>query len=99
MPPPRGMPCRPPSSSPAPPPPSPPPRPSTYPLLNVRIEEGFVVHLPEQRRYGLGVGAYEIGSAYLRQDPLRWIAQTVLTRLLGATHHNAPLPGLDGRDG
>ena len=32
------------------------------------------MHLPEERRYGLGVGAYELGSAYLRQDPLRWIA-------------------------
>ena len=61
-------------------------------------DEGFVVHLPEQRRYGLGVGAYEIGSAYLRQDPLRWIAQTVLTRLVAATTHNAHLAVLDGRD-
>src|ERR1044072_8429182 len=98
MPPPRGMPCRPPSSSPAPPPPSPPPRPSTYPLLNVLQDEGFVVHLPEQRRYGLGVGAYEIGSAYLRQDPLRWIAQPLLTRLVSAPTHNAHLAVLDGRD-
>lgn len=74
------------------------PRSSTYHLLNVLVEEGFVVHLPEQRRYGLGVGAYEIGSAYLRQDPLRWIAQTVLTRLVSATTHNAHLAVLDGRD-
>ena len=41
-------------------------------------DEGFVVHLPEQRRYGLGVAAFELGSAYARQEPLRWIAQTVL---------------------
>jgi DNA-binding IclR family transcriptional regulator len=74
------------------------PRSSTYHLLRVLQDEGFVVHLPEQRRYGLGVGAYEIGSAYLRQDPLRWIAQTVLTRLVSATTHNAHLAVLDGRD-
>ena len=61
-------------------------------------DEGFVVHLPEERRYGLGVGAYELGSAYLRQDPLRWIAQTVLTRLVAATTHNAHLAVLQGRE-
>ena len=74
------------------------PRSSTYHLLSVLQEEGFVVHLPEQRRYGLGVGAYELGSAYLRQDPLRWIAQNVLTRLVAATTHNAHLAVLQGRE-
>jgi DNA-binding IclR family transcriptional regulator len=74
------------------------PRSTTYHLLNVLSDEGFVVHLPEERRYGLGVAAYELGSAYLRQDPLRWIAQTVLTRLVAATTHNAHLAVLDGRD-
>lgn len=74
------------------------PRSSTYHLLKVLADEGFVVHLPDQRRYGLGVAAYEIGSAYLRQEPLRWIAQTVLTRLTSATTHNAHLAVLHGRD-
>ncbi len=74
------------------------PRSSTYHLLKVLADEGFVVHLPEQRRYGLGVAAYEIGSAYVRQEPLRWIAQTVLTRLVSATTHNAHLAVLHGRD-
>ena len=54
----------------------------TYHLLDVLKDEGFVVHLPEQRRYGLGVAAFELGSAYERQESLRWIAQTVLTRLV-----------------
>ncbi|WP_157592675.1 IclR family transcriptional regulator [Solirubrobacter soli] len=74
------------------------PRSSTYHLLNVLIDEGFVVHLPEERRYGLGPGAYELGSAYLRQDPLRWIAQSVLTRLVAATTQNAHLALLQGRE-
>jgi DNA-binding IclR family transcriptional regulator len=74
------------------------PRSSTYHLLKVLQEEGFVVHLPEERRYGLGAGAYELGSAYLRQDPLRWIAQPVLTRLVAATTHNAHLALLQGRE-
>src|SRR3954463_8862935 len=74
------------------------PRSSVYHLLRVLADEGFVVHLPEERRYGLGVGAYELGSAYLRQDPLRWVAQPVLTRLVAATTHNAHLALLQGRD-
>jgi DNA-binding IclR family transcriptional regulator len=64
----------------------------------VLIDEGFVVHLPEQRRYGLGVAAFELGSAYSRQESLRWIAQTVLTRLVSATTHNAHLAVLHGSD-
>src|SRR3954464_8014378 len=74
------------------------PRSSTYHLLNVLRDEGFVVHLPEQRRYGLGVAAFELGSAYERQESLKWIAQTVLTRLVSATAHNAHLAVLHGRD-
>jgi DNA-binding IclR family transcriptional regulator len=74
------------------------PRSSTYHLLNVLKDEGFVVHLPEQRRYGLGVAAFELGSAYERQESLKWIAQTVLTRLVTATTHNAHLAVLHGRD-
>src|SRR3954449_4294171 len=74
------------------------PRSSTYHLLNVLQDEGFVVHLPEQRRYGLGVAAFELGSAYSRQESLRWIAQTVLTRLVNATTHSAHLAVLHGRD-
>src|SRR5439155_2959840 len=46
------------------------PRSSTYHLLRAMSDEGFVVHLPEEKRYGLGVAAFEIGSAYLRHDPL-----------------------------
>src|SRR3954452_22964958 len=74
------------------------PRSSTYHLLAVLRDEGFVAHLPEQRRYGLGVAAFELGSAYERQESLRWIAQTVLTRLVSATTHNAHLAVLHGRD-
>jgi DNA-binding IclR family transcriptional regulator len=74
------------------------PRSSVYHLLKVLRDEGFVVHLPEQRRFGLGVAAFELGSAYSRQEGLRWIAQTVLKRLVSATTHNAHLAVLHGRD-
>src|SRR4051794_21144032 len=74
------------------------PRSSTYHLLAVLRDEGFVAHLPDQRRYGLGVAAFELGSAYERQQSLRWIAQTVLTRLVRASTHNAHLAVLHGAE-
>jgi len=46
------------------------PRSSVYHLLSAMAAEGFVVHYPEDERWGLGVAAFEIGTAYLRQEPL-----------------------------
>lgn len=74
------------------------PRSTVYHLLAVLRESGFVVHLAEERRYGLGVAAFELGAAYTRQQPLRWIAQTVLTQLVDETTHNGHLAVLHGRD-
>ena len=74
------------------------PRSTVYHLLAVLRDEGFVVHLAEERRYGLGVAAFELGFAYSRQEPLRWIARTVLARLVGATTHNGHFAVLHGRD-
>jgi DNA-binding IclR family transcriptional regulator len=74
------------------------PRSSVYHLLAVLRAEGFVVHLREQRRYGLGVSAFELGSAYARQEPLRWVAHTVLAGLVESTGHNGHFAILHGRD-
>lgn len=74
------------------------PRSSTYHLLAVLVEQGYAVHLPEERRYGLGVASFELGSAYTRQAPLERIARPRLTRLADATGHNAHLAVLHGRD-
>jgi DNA-binding IclR family transcriptional regulator len=74
------------------------PRSSTYHLLAVLRDHGFVTHLPEERRYGLGVAAYELGSAYQRQAPLQRIARPLLGRLVDETTHNAHLAVLHGRD-
>lgn len=74
------------------------PRSSVYHLLAALCERGFVVHLAAERRYGLGTAAFELGSAYSRQEPLRWVAQTVLTRLVEGTGHHAHFAVLDGRD-
>ncbi|MFX0539111.1 IclR family transcriptional regulator [Ornithinimicrobium sp. Y1847] len=74
------------------------PRSSTYHLLRVLVERGYVTHLPEDRRYGLGVAAFELGSAYPRQAPLERIARPRLTRLADASGQNAHLAVLHGRD-
>lgn len=74
------------------------PRSSTYHLLATLRERGFVTHLSEEKRWGLGVSAFELGSAYNRQAPLQRIARTALTRLVDATTHNAHLAVLHGSD-
>jgi DNA-binding IclR family transcriptional regulator len=74
------------------------PRSSAYHLLDAMIEEGFVVHLPEDHRYGLGVAAFEVGSGYARQEPLQRIARRPLARLVDTVGHSAHLAVLHGRD-
>lgn len=74
------------------------PRSTTYHLLGVLAERGFVVHLPEERRYGLGVAAFELGSAYSRQEPVQRLARPLLGRLADRAGHNAHCVVLHGRD-
>ena len=74
------------------------PRSTTYHLLTVLTEHGFVVHLPEERRYGLGLAAFELGSAYSRQAPLARAARPVLARLVDQVGESAHLAVLHGRD-
>lgn len=74
------------------------PRSTTYHLLAVLEREGFVVHLPEERRYGLGVSAFEIGTAYVHQEPLARLARPVLARLVDVAGHSAHLAVLHGRE-
>ena len=58
------------------------PRSSAYHLLAEMSTLGYVVHFPEEERWGLGVAAFEVGSAYLRHDPLERMATPVLTSLV-----------------
>ena len=74
------------------------PRSTTYRLLGVLVERGFVSYLPEERRYGLGVVTYDLGSTYARQMPLRRIAQPMLSRLVSTVHQHAHLAVLHGPD-
>ena len=54
------------------------PRSSTYRILMTLADRGFVSHLRESGRFGLGAAAYELGSAYRRQAPLQRIAAPLL---------------------
>ena len=74
------------------------PRSTTYHLLAELGEAGFVTHLAEERRYGLGVAAFELGSAYLRHDPLERLAKPILRRLIERTRQTAHLGVLHGRE-
>lgn len=74
------------------------PRSTVYHLLTVLAGEGFVVHLPEARAYGLGVGAFELGTAYLRNDPLERLARPLLRQLVERTGHTVHLGVLHGRE-
>lgn len=74
------------------------PRSTTYHLLSVLVREGFAVHLPEERRYGLGVSAFEIGTAYVSQEPLARLGRPVLARLVDDVGHSAHLAVLHGRE-
>ena len=74
------------------------PRSSAYHLLDAMVEEGFVTHVAEEHRYGLGVAAFEVGSGYSRQEPLQRLARRPLAGLVDLVRHSAHLAVLHGRD-
>lgn len=74
------------------------PRSSVYQLLNVMLEQGFIAHYPEEKAYGLGVSAFELSSAYTRQEPLARLGAPLIAALvdrLGESAHLAVLHGAD----
>jgi len=58
------------------------PRSSVYQLVRVMMEEGFVVHYPEERAYGLSALVVEIGSASLQTARLGRLAHPLMERLV-----------------
>lgn len=74
------------------------PRSTSYHLLNELVTAGFVTHITEERRYGLGLAAFELGSAYLRHDPLERLAKPVLRRLVERTGRTVHLGVLHGSE-
>lgn len=74
------------------------PRSTTYHLLSELTASGFVTHLPDERRYGLGIAAFELGSAYLRHEPLERLAGPILRELVDQQRHTAHLGVLHGNE-
>jgi len=74
------------------------PRSSVYHLLGVMEANGFVLHLHEERRYGLGISAFELSSAYSRQEPLSRLGRPMLAALVDKIGESAHLAVLHGRD-
>ena len=74
------------------------PRSTVYRLLGVMVDRGFVVHLAEQRLYGLGVVAYELSSGFARQQPLARLGAPVLAGLVDRAGESGHLAVLHGSD-
>src|SRR3954447_24686108 len=76
------------------------PRSTVYHLPATLAEDGFVARLPDERRYALGLAAYELGTGYVRQAPLQRIARVPLADLVdrvGDPAHPAVLQRREGR--
>ncbi|MCU1570425.1 MAG: IclR family transcriptional regulator [Naasia sp.] len=74
------------------------PRSTVYRLLNTLREFGFVLHFPEERRYGIGIGAFELSSGFTRQEPLSRLARPILATLVDRLGESAHLAALHGQD-
>ncbi|MFI5777560.1 IclR family transcriptional regulator [Nocardia sp. NPDC051570] len=74
------------------------PRSTIYHLLSELQAAGYVAHLPAERKYGLGIAAFELGSAYLRHDPLERVAAPLLRGLVDTVGLTAHLGVLHGNE-
>lgn len=72
------------------------PRSTTYHLLATLAEHGFVVN--GDRRWALGVAAHDLGTGYLRQQPLTLVGRPLVSKLVDSVGENAHLAVLNGRD-
>ncbi len=74
------------------------PRSSTYHLLAAMTDEGFVIHYPDERTWGIGIAAWEVGHGFARQEPLARLARLPLARLVDQVGESAHLVLLHGAD-
>lgn len=74
------------------------PRSTVYHLLGTLSAHGFVLHMPEDRRWGLGTSAFELAGGYARQQPLARLGRPLVAALsdrLGESAHLAVMSGGD----
>ncbi|MEV7397773.1 IclR family transcriptional regulator [Aeromicrobium sp. NPDC092404] len=74
------------------------PRSSAYHLLTAMADEDFVVHYPEDRTWGIGIAAWEVGHGFAQQEPLARLARMPLARLVDRVGQSAHLVVLHGAD-
>lgn len=74
------------------------PRSRTYDLLATLVEHGYVMHLGQERAYGLGPAAHELSGAYLRQEPLARTGRRVIEAMVDEVGESGHLAVLHGRD-
>ena len=74
------------------------PRSSVYHLLAAMARHGFVVHLPTERRWGLGTAAFELAGGYARQQPLARLGRPLIAGLSDRAGESAHLAVMTGRD-
>jgi DNA-binding IclR family transcriptional regulator len=74
------------------------PKSSAHHLLNVMRARNFVTYYEADHAWGLGISVFEIGSAYLRTEPLQRLGRPILAELTqrtGETSHLAMLHGTE----
>jgi DNA-binding IclR family transcriptional regulator len=74
------------------------PRSSAYHLLTAMADEDFVVHYPDDRTWGIGIAAWEVGHGFARQEPLARLARMPLAHLVDRVGQSAHLVVLHGAD-
>lgn len=72
------------------------PRSTAYHLLGTLAEHGFVVN--GDRRWALGPAAHDLGTGYVRQQPLTLAGKSIVTNLVDSLAHNTHLAVLLGRE-
>lgn len=74
------------------------PRSTVYHLLTTLERRGFVVHLAAERRWGLGIAAFELAGGYARQQPLARLGRPLVAGLADRVGESAHLAVMSGRD-
>lgn len=74
------------------------PRSTVYHLLTTLAAHGFVLHLREERRWGLGTSAFELAGGYTRQQPLARRGRPLVAALSDRLGESAHLAVMSGRD-
>ncbi|WP_426181453.1 IclR family transcriptional regulator [Microbacterium sp. TWP3-1-2b2] len=74
------------------------PRSTVYHLLTTLAAYGFVLHLREEQRWGLGTSAFELAGGYARQQPLARLGRPLIASLADRVGESAHLAVMSGSD-